>query len=188
MRHTIPNFFVTGSSPRVWGTQFMQQSKNTIRRFIPTCVGNTGRGRGRSRPAPVHPHVCGEHTNPITSAITAIGSSPRVWGTRLPHRHALLLERFIPTCVGNTMPPPRQHTHRRVHPHVCGEHDPCASGSVLDCGSSPRVWGTQGVRGYVHLVHRFIPTCVGNTPAGSGRTALIAVHPHVCGEHTLFRL
>ncbi len=30
-----------GSSPRVWGTRFLQASLSYFLRFIPTCVGNT---------------------------------------------------------------------------------------------------------------------------------------------------
>jgi hypothetical protein len=32
------------------------------------------------------------------------GSSPRVWGTPVSLLYYLALKRFIPTCVGNTLP------------------------------------------------------------------------------------
>ena len=73
-----------------------------VRRFIPTCVGNTcARGivcHGRS----VHPHVRGEHNIRELVSRGCFGSSPRAWGTRVLSMGEELLERFIPTCVGNT--------------------------------------------------------------------------------------
>ena len=36
-----------------------------------------------------------------------------------------------------------------------------------------------------HCGKRFIPTCVGNIVADNSPDNLIAVHPHVCGEHRL---
>ena len=56
---------VPGSSPRMWGTRPDDLAHRKPCRFIPTHVGNT-RERGHGlRAWPVHPHACGEHTNPI---------------------------------------------------------------------------------------------------------------------------
>ena len=52
---------LTGSSPRLWGTQIKTQYLSTTRRFIPTPVGNTTVKRGWSGLVTVHPHACGEH-------------------------------------------------------------------------------------------------------------------------------
>ena len=57
------------------------------------------------------------------------------------------VERFIPTCVGNTQ-----------------------SGDLLltiISGSSPRAWGTQHQLRGARRQGRFIPTCVGNTCRGT---------------------
>ncbi len=56
-------FFKLGSSPRVWGTSHRTQWPQSRPRFIPTCVGNIELSHWRIRWKPVHPHVCGEHSN-----------------------------------------------------------------------------------------------------------------------------
>ncbi|MDK2892840.1 MAG: hypothetical protein PWQ49_1232 [Methanohalophilus sp.] len=152
-------------------------------RFIPTCVGNSA----PSCPAPiasavhphvcgelfriggyilvshtVHPHVCGELVNKSVFDLCDNGSSPRVWGTpvhQIDNTHAL---RFIPTCVGNSVPLTPLAFGAMVHPHVCGELSKQTFGDISGIGSSPRVWGTLG------LIMIWI-FCV-------------TVHPHVCGE------
>ena len=50
-------------------------------------------------------------------------------------------------------------------------------------GSSPRVWGTCGYEAAIARLARFIPTCVGNMPENKQEYTMLAVHPHVCGEH-----
>ncbi len=54
-------FFISGSSPRVWGTQKLSVADVPGSRFIPTGVGNTLVSMPTSSAAPVHPHGCGEH-------------------------------------------------------------------------------------------------------------------------------
>jgi len=97
----ISNFMNTGSSPRVWGTLGRSCRLGRLPRFIPTCVGNIGSVHIRLPNAPVHPHVCGEHYCKRFINIPLSGSSPRVWGTLLEIMLYLMLQRFIPTCVGN---------------------------------------------------------------------------------------
>ena len=52
-----------GSSPRVWGTLFLDEFIGRLRRFIPTGVGNARPRPGRISATAVHPHGCGERTN-----------------------------------------------------------------------------------------------------------------------------
>ena len=72
----------SGSSPRMWGTRWSSLPESTLRRFIPTHVGNTSTVLLRGCCRTVHPHACGEH---------GWGPSP-----------SLDRYRFIPTHVGNT--------------------------------------------------------------------------------------
>ena len=137
----------TGSSPRAWGILRRMNGNRNVKRFIPTCVGNTGAECPHSGRRPVHPHVRGEYVkqdrqkillrrfiptcvgNTPSQAGTCgptAGSSPRAWGiqpTRLRQGCAM---RFIPTCVGNT-------------PSQAGTCGPTA-------GSSPRAWGIRSMR------------------------------------------
>ena len=153
-------------------------------RFIPTRVGNTAdvaaaaaidsvhphaRGEhvtGTRLVAPcsaVHPHARGEHKTPDICALVQGGSSPRAWGTLRPARSARVLNRFIPTRVGNTPSLKTSLTARTVHPHARGEHRSDPNAALSQPGSSPRAWGTQDIHVAPALEHRFIPTRVGNT-------------------------
>ena len=70
-----------GSSPRAWGTHDLRRPGAEPDRFIPTRVGNTIQRSARRAELPVHPHARGEHARPKSATATAVGSSPRAWGT-----------------------------------------------------------------------------------------------------------
>ena len=192
-----------GSSPPAWGTHralvfalarnrfiptcvgntmFADRSRRW-RTFIPTCVGNTQTERLDSVAAPVHPHVRGEHILACPGVAEITGSSPRAWGTHPEHHPRQSLDRFIPTCVGNTVVSGLTVTETAVHPHVRGEHETETSWLAATAGSSPRAWGTRKREEREVAARRFIPTCVGNTPARPGPCCRSPVHPHVRGEH-----
>ena len=174
---------IHGSSPRMWGTRHAGIKVVPVVRFIPTHVGNTPPLPSRASGTPVHPHACGEHPLQINTSAQDAGSSPRMWGTPPSPSRKRSHERFIPTHVGNTSRHGRGARRTPVHPHACGEHrtgSPCLSRSS---GSSPRMWGTRNFRETVNEHPRFIPTHVGNTPAGAPPPRCASVHPHACGEH-----
>ena len=152
-------------------------------RFIPTCVGNTRADQLAHHCTPVHPHVRGEHNQHVVQHHSPPGSSPRAWGTREQKARHHVGKRFIPTCVGNTSKAGGNARPRAVHPHVRGEHNSGPVCSARSIGSSPRAWGTLGVRRHRGHATRFIPTCVGNTCAAPQRWPSRTVHPHVRGEH-----
>ena len=95
-------FQLLGSSPRLWGTQLVQTSGVGHIRFIPTPVGNTLLHLCLALLQAVHPHACGEHTARASVSEQLVGSSPRLWGTRLQCR--------------------QWYGYQSVHPHACGEH------------------------------------------------------------------
>ena len=131
-------------------------------RFIPACAGNSWRGPRTWPIWPVHPRVCGELPPTSTSSTFSHGSSPRVRGTQTADQVALLADRFIPACAGNSV---------RSRPR--GRRSP---------GSSPRVRGTR-VQPFVEVgPHRFIPACAGNSRSGGRGRGGVPVHPRVCGE------
>ena len=161
----------------------------------------------RKHPPTVHPHVCGEHSAWQACAAGLGGSSPRVWGAYFVRVESICPCRFIPTCVGSMVIRCAYTSHATVHPHVCGEHT--GMGWIIEnqIGSSPRVWGASCESGNGSTIPRFIPTCVGSitgerrllfagrfipTCVGSMITCPhkqgdLTVHPHVCGEHAIFR-
>src|SRR4051794_38766448 len=91
-----------GSSPHAWGTRAYRRHQQRQRRFIPTCVGNTGKAGTRTAPMSVHPHMRGEHLTQSVHYLMPSGSSPHAWGTQDSRVVAFGFYRFIPTCVGNT--------------------------------------------------------------------------------------
>ena len=115
-----------------------------------------------------------------------VGSSPRVWGIRRVCRGVLLIQRFIPTRVGNTQRAANGAARCAVHPHACGEYALAAVSRRCLPGSSPRVWGILEHIGGYGTPTRFIPTRVGNTRHRAVSNNLSAVHPHACGEYLPF--
>ena len=73
---------LTGSSPRVRGTLPEDCQHGHDHGIIPACAGNTRFTTSRSRCTRDHPRVCGEHVVPFAAPQDAVGSSPRVRGTR----------------------------------------------------------------------------------------------------------
>ena len=131
-----------GSSPHAWGTLPTPLASFAASRFIPTCVGNTGRGTVGARCVPVHPHMRGEHSASSFGIVVSYGSSPHAWGTHSQNHSAVSYYRFIPTCVGNTSLRRPALASASVHPHMRGEHSVygCPCGQCV--GSSPHAWGT----------------------------------------------
>ena len=149
--------------PHAWGILPYLASRYVRGRFIPTCVGNTSSAYPDSTATAVHPHVRGEYILPRFHRHGDIGSSPRAWGIPLLGELQVQCRRFIPTCVGNTLPLEAGWSRQSVHPHVRGEY-----------GRRER----QRVPG-----QRFIPTCVGNTVVMVAPPSRLPVHPHVRGEY-----
>ena len=131
-----------GSSPHAWGTVADRLGLVLCQRFIPTCVGNSGSWGSPSGGPPVHPHMRGEQSALHNGLTADIGSSPHAWGTEFQIGYKGLIDRFIPTCVGNS------HLRRSpqfvisVHPHMRGEQTTILSGVFMLPGSSPHAWGT----------------------------------------------
>ncbi|CAB1083939.1 CRISPR associated protein of unknown function [Olavius algarvensis Delta 1 endosymbiont] len=172
-----------GSSPRLWGTPSEAGPTHFRERFIPTPVGNTNFPPRCGPCSTVHPHACGEHSFAIFLSLGDYGSSPRLWGTREQYKRMVLINRFIPTPVGNTLSAVFCLTRKAVHPHACGEHSRKRSYLNSDCGSSPRLWGTHERSFSSRVIKRFIPTPVGNTVVVAQPLWFNSVHPHACGEH-----
>ena len=91
-----------GSSPRVWGTRIDSPQFQFNLRFIPTRVGNSLPYIINPVHSTVHPHACGELSTDIIFSSEYPGSSPRVWGTLWIMPFFGMLNRFIPTRVGNS--------------------------------------------------------------------------------------
>ena len=149
--------------PHACGERFSKGlGKLFTNRFIPTHVGNGSPAACRSGRWTVHPHACGERVNGFWRDADWLGSSPRMWGTVNTDPKVRGLTRFIPTHVGNGIPAKKWHCVKPVHPHACGERLRVCSMRARSLGSSPRMWGTDGLVLECHVRLRFIPTHVGN--------------------------
>ena len=111
-----------GSSPRAWGIRHRLVAHFRTSWFIPTCVGNTCRKSKTECRTSVHPHVRGEYVRGGAVAVEYGGSSPRAWGILKEVGQRLGINRFIPTCVGNTVYMRWECIGYAVHPHVRGEY------------------------------------------------------------------
>ncbi len=130
----------------------------------------------------VHPHAYGERPSRPGESKTAIGSSPRIWGTVLPRNCKPKPTRFIPTHMGNGADCRTIRALRPVHPHAYGERLASAAILAQSSGSSPRIWGTAAPPTLCLSAARFIPTHMGNGLAPVGQIKPISVHPHAYGE------
>ena len=112
---------LTGSSPRVRGTQRQPVAAGARVRFIPACAGNSTTVARPCAAIAVHPRVCGE-----------LLAQDRRQPTRL---------RFIPACAGNSPPPCSAPAPKTVHPRVCGELSAASATSSAVEAVHPRVCG-----------------------------------------------
>ena len=167
------------------GTQSGCSGSNEDSRIIPAYAGNTASRACSSGTERDHPRVCGEHGVDSFTAITAMGSSPRMRGTR-GHGRKLAYERgIIPAYAGNTRGSAISPRFSRDHPRVCGEHPVDRIIKRANEGSSPRMRGTHIEVDLVNLRVGIIPAYAGNTRARVSTSRATGDHPRVCGEHSM---
>ena len=130
-----------------------------------------------------HPRVCGEHLVFAAVALSTVGSSPRMRGTRHHPGRRFVDRGIIPAYAGNT--PCSRYCCRSAgdHPRVCGEHKCEDSLLSTRAGSSPRMRGTPGLLPLAGGVLGIIPAYAGNTSMSIWPSASPRDHPRVCGEH-----
>ena len=133
---------LSGSSPRLRGTQSATMAAPLHMRFIPASAGNTPYRRSAFWSSTVHPRVCGEHSPSWCSCRMATGSSPRLRGTHVTCISPSGDIRFIPASAGNTPFTQAPGSFLSVHPRVCGEHFSGGQVNNRVAGSSPRLRGT----------------------------------------------
>ena len=161
----IISFFfnrLSGSPPRVRGTELLTIWPGGEYGITPACAGNSGIVRLCSAGVGDHPRVCGEQnafalvTRPLT------GSPPRVRGTAEAVYEDWKAFRITPACAGNRPAPlprgpagritpacagnrswnSRERIIKKDHPRVCGEQLCLVIVTRKKEGSPPRVRGT----------------------------------------------
>ena len=131
-----------GSSPRMRGTHFCPILPTVYRGIIPAYAGNTVCAVKGGTSYEDHPRVCGEHSTLGSGWLSAVGSSPRMRGTRLKGHVHDNTQGISPANAGNTPSPQHIRERRRDHPRVCGEHSTHTFSWGHNRGSSPRMRGT----------------------------------------------
>ena len=101
---TLLEIGISGSSPHMWGLRGKLSDSLQFLRFIPTHVGFTGTFCKFSIESTVHPHTCGVYRPGSSAPSSRRGSSPHMWGLRVQVAEIRLVQRFIPTHVGFTLP------------------------------------------------------------------------------------
>ncbi len=173
---------ISGSSPRVRGTDASVPSQIAVWRFIPARAGNRLLAPAMYSTDSVHPRACGEQVAVTSELYIPVGSSPRVRGTgQVSPRHASR-PRFIPARAGNRAAGRNGRSCPRVHPRACGEQNEIEGSYEVQNGSSPRVRGTDPAPPFRGDHVRFIPARAGNSMAAQDREVDTAVHPRACGE------
>ena len=141
-RTGVVPFAVSGSSPRMRGTQHVCWYFCVIHGIIPAHAGNTKFKPKKTTDDWDHPRACGEHCPRNSRVCRSSGSSPRMRGTLGDRNISIILAGIIPAHAGNTgMFVARARLHRD-HPRACGEHNNVCTPPTSCSGSSPRMRGT----------------------------------------------
>ena len=90
-----------GSSPHMRGTLPVWATASDSKRFIPAYAGNADGIRGIRGGHSVHPRICGERQNGMSSSLAPPGSSPHMRGTLWTPSKNGRAGRFIPAYAGN---------------------------------------------------------------------------------------
>ena len=134
-----------------------------------------------------HPRACGEHKERRNFRVAAIGSSPRMRGTRSRCRPCMTHSGIIPAHAGNTMCLRIAVILLRDHPRACGEHSCQFFLFSGVSGSSPRMRGTPQSPTAFGNPHGIIPAHAGNTLNVIRMCRIMWDHPRACGEHPPLR-
>ena len=131
--------------------------------IIPAHAGNTSGHSTSAGRSGDHPRACGEHFFVSASRANAVGSSPRMRGTRWHNMRPMPQPGIIPAHAGNTIGSVGFPIVAWDHPRACGEHRNRVAMALARPGSSPRMRGTR--------------------PHSAPSRSISRDHPRACGEH-----
>ena len=157
---------ISGSAPRVRGTDDFRQKcvrhgrfspacagnrpgrhdRPASKRFSPACAGNRAVTYSHQSTATVQPRVCGEQSNQDRCRDAATTVQPRVCGEQARTMVSTASRRrFSPACAGNRLRGDLARSSMAVQPRVCGEQA-VGHPSGRDHAVQPRVCGEQTCR------------------------------------------
>ena len=103
-------------------------------------------------------------------------------GTSYRRKIISAIIRIIPTRVGTRRNHTLKNCQRQDHPHACGDKVALGSQTLLQEGSSPRVWGQVYNADSTRHCLGIILTRVGTSSAPYSTTTAAPDHPHACGD------
>ena len=98
----FPSVTGVGSSPCVWGQDYVGDLDTSAKRIIPMRVGTSIFQRLFFSFAEDHPHACGDKLSLTLFLRQWKGSSPCVWGQDIKKINQRLAEGIIPMRVGTS--------------------------------------------------------------------------------------
>ena len=132
-----------------------------------------------------HPRACGAHDQFTIKLISAMGSSPRMRGSRLARRQSSAAQGIIPAHAGLTLDTPDRFYRARDHPRACGAHSISSDTRSPPAGSSPRMRGSLAAASTNANTNGIIPAHAGLTFYGLSSRFSCRDHPRACGAHRL---
>ena len=111
-----------GSSPHTRGALPCFGAVGLVAGIIPAYAGSTTRLSHKTHRHPDHPPIRGEHSNPMFTTGSTLGSSPHTRGAREAAAEHGLWERIIPAYAGSTLRSFLEVPGYRDHPRIRGEH------------------------------------------------------------------
>ena len=152
-----------GSSPRMRGSLDMQNIAKMVRGIIPAHAGLTFEHFIIGGYLRDHPRACGAHSKTLIKTIGAMGSSPRMRGSRLVLFFLAVPVGIIPAHAGLT----RHGSGHRLagwdHPRACGAHPAHILRYQRQQGSSPRMRGSRMALNAAETAFGIIPAHAGLT-------------------------
>ena len=163
---TSKNFFILGSSPRVWG--------QVIGIYDMCAVFED------------HPHAYGDKQYIKEQIPSKRGSSPRVWGQVFFFGGGNRCKGIIPTRMGTREKGKNTLFVIKDHPHAYGDKLHRVRLSSVCEGSSPRVWGQAAT--VLSTVNKLgiIPTRMGTRGDLDYTIERNQDHPHAYGDKFLY--
>ena len=154
---------VRGTSPRTRGKLWVRACWGLCGRNIPAHAGKTHPKLQRSVPPSEHPRARGENYTKRFIVRSALGTSPRMRGKRLPGIPSWLSQRNIPAHAGKTTEIDKRFDYRTEHPRARGENPPQCTALSEIIGTSPRTRGKPRRRKTRTANRRNIPAHEGKT-------------------------
>ena len=132
-----------GSSPRMRGKPYPNQTNYCRSRIIPAHAGQTSPARTTCSMWKDHPRACGANKLDLYRELVDYGSSPRMRGKPADLHRQGIHDRIIPAHAGQTSTSNSTSKSDKDHPRACGANCFSRGPTQHPTGSSPRMRGKR---------------------------------------------